>query len=94
MPAGDLFARSRALPSDPTFEQKFDSLLALSTAQSYPPELLAYAPQGGARVLATAGYIQPGEELSRFALVDIRLGSGKIAVIDPDYEPTPGKPGW
>jgi hypothetical protein len=92
--AGDLLSRSRAIPLDATSSPGYGRFEILKGAQLYPPELTAYAPQGGARVLATARSIDYESGMPSAVLLDVWLGSGKITVLDEDYKPMQGEPGW
>jgi hypothetical protein len=76
-PEGSIEARSTAVPRDDAFPIKAGSRVELVTSRqgSYPPELAAYLPQGGARVLV--GVNEPGSGKPP-AFVEISLRSGKI----------------
>jgi hypothetical protein len=92
--AGDLVALSRKIPLDATPIADYSLFEILRAGDFYPAELTAYGPQGGARVLATARLRLSVKGKPRMVLLDVWLGSGKITVIDEDYNPMQGKPGW
>lgn len=82
-PNGDLRDNSREITRDPDALSKYYSVQLLTSNQYYPPALTGFAPQGGARVLAVA----LNRDRTTRTLLEIRLGSGTVSVLDPSYNP-------
>lgn len=81
-PDGALVGNSREIKRSDELAS-YSSVQLLTSNQYYPPALTGFAPQGGARVLAVA--MNP-DKTTR-ALLEIRLGSGSVSVLDPSYNP-------
>jgi hypothetical protein len=80
---GTLASNSREITRDTKALSKYASVQLLTPNQYYPQALTGFAPQGGARVLAVG--LNP-DGVTR-ALLEIRLGSGSVSVLDPSYNP-------
>lgn len=80
---GALVDNSREITRDVPALSKYHAVQLLTSSLYYPAALTGFAPQGGARVLAVATNHDRGTR----ALLEIRLGSGSVSVLDPSYNP-------
>ncbi|MBM7786276.1 WD40 repeat domain-containing protein [Tenggerimyces flavus] len=89
-PDGTLPSNSREITRDTKELSKYVSVQLLTSNQYYPQALTGFAPQGGARVLAVG---LESDGVTR-ALLEIRLGSGSVSVLDPSYNPNVRAVSW
>jgi hypothetical protein len=89
-PDGTIASSTAAVPRQAEQLATYRSVQVLTPGSYYPPALAAFAPQGGARVLAVGTYLAK----SKRALLELRLGTGSVTVLDPDYNPNVLKPSW